>query len=358
MSKNISALCFIVIFIFAGDAFSQNCIPVGGPNPLSYSQNFNALGNSPAPQNSDAANIIVISASGPRRVIGKFDNAVSDTGGIVNIPGWALYEEGTNVSSVSGRYAAGNGDGAGGNTYSFAPPSAPTDRAFGSINADDISLTMVGACFVNQNATPFARVVISYTGEMYRRGAADSGLDSLSFEYGLNASNIYSGTFTPYSALNFNTPNTSGGSGARDGNNAAYRTVFPANIIDLVIQPGDRFYVRWSDQNIIGSDDGLAVDDFSIQFLTVSAAPVSISGRVTDKTGSAVQGAIVSLSMGDGSARPRSIRTNSFGYYRFKDISSGGTAILSVQAKGKGSRIPSRIVNLDGDLANVDFVTF
>jgi hypothetical protein len=358
MFKNISALFFIVVFVFAGRAYSQNCIPVGGPNPLSYTQNFDGFGNSPSPQNTDAANIIIVSASGPRRVIGKFDNAVSDSNGTVNVPGWALFEQGTNVSSVSGRYAAGSGTDAGGNTYSFAPASAPADRALGSLNADDISTTMLGACFVNQNATALARVVISYTGEMYRRGAAGSGLDTLSFEYGLNASNIYSGLFTPYSALNFTTPNTAGAAGVRNGNDAAYRTVFPPNVIDLVIQPGDRFYVRWTDQNIVGNDDGLAIDDFSIQFLTVSAAPVSVSGRVIDGNGRAVSGAIVSLSMGDNSARSRSIRTNSFGFYRFTDLPSGGTAILSVQAKANGFRIPSRIVNLDGDLANVDFVAF
>src|SRR5690606_18391740 len=185
--------------------------------------------------------------------------------------------------------------------YSFASAGAATDRALGSLNADDISLTMVGACFENQNSVAFARVVISYTGEMYRRGAGGSGLDTLSFEYGLNATDIYSGTFIPYSPLNLATPNTAGAVGARDGNAAAYRTVFPANIIDLVIHPGDRFFVRWIDQNIVGSDDGLSIDDFSIQFLTVSAAPVSISGRVTDANGFAVPGAVVSLSMGDDS---------------------------------------------------------
>ncbi len=354
-----SALIFSALFLFASQAFPQNCIPVGGPHSLTYSQNFDGFGNSPSPQTGDAGNVIVISASGPRRVIGKFDNAISDAGGTVNVPGWALFEEGTNPSSVSGRYAAGNGGGAGGNTHSFGTTSDPDDRALGSLNADEIPLTMVGACFVNENAVPFARVIISYTGEMYRRGAASgSGVDMLSFEYGLNAANIYDGIFTPYSALNFTTPNTAGGSGSRDGNDAEYRTVFPPNVIDLVIQPGDRFYVRWVDQNIVGSDDGLSIDDLSIQFLTVSAAPVSVSGRVTDRNGRAVSGAMVSLSMGDTSARPRSIRTNSFGYYRFTDVSSGGTAILSVQAKAKGSRIPARIVNLDGDLANVDFVVF
>src|SRR5690606_15998990 len=118
------------------------------------------------------------------------------------------------------------------------------------------------------------------------------------------------------------------------------------------------FYVRWIARNIVGNGDGLSIDDFSIQFLTVSAGPVSVSGRVTDAHGRAVSGAVVSLSLGDGASRPRSIRTNSFGYYRFADLPSGGTAILYVQAKAKGFRIPSRIVNLDGDLANVDFVAF
>lgn len=357
MSKNISALIFSVLFLLTLQAFPQNCIPVGGSHPVTYTQNFDGFGNSPSPQNSDAGNVIVISPSGPRRVIGKFDNAVSDSGGTVNVPGWALFEEGTNNSSVSGRYAAGNGDGAGGNTYSFASTSVPNDRAFGSLNADEIPLTMVGACFVNQNSAPFARVVISYTGEMYRRGSSSGGSDMLAFEYAVNASNIYSGSFTPYGPLNFMTPNITGTAGMRDGNNPAYRTVLPANVIDVVIQPGERFYIRWVDQNIVGSDDGLAVDDLSIQFLTVSAAPVSITGRVIDSEGRAVPGAVVALSTSS-AARPRSVLTNQFGNYRFTNVESGGSAIISVRAKGLIFKMPTVVVNTNGDLANIDFVGF
>jgi hypothetical protein len=48
--------------------------------------------------------------------------------------------------------------------------------------------------------------------------------------------------------------------------------------------------------------------------------------------------------------------TNSFGYYRFTGVPAGSMAILSVQVKTKGVRIPSRVVNTDGDLTGVDFV--
>ncbi|HZB42312.1 MAG TPA: ExeM/NucH family extracellular endonuclease, partial [Ilumatobacter sp.] len=52
--------------------------------------------------------------------------------------------------------------------------------------------------------------------------------------------------------------------GALDGNNAANRTAVAAAISDLNIANGAGFWIRWTDLNPAGSDDGLAVDDFSI----------------------------------------------------------------------------------------------
>ncbi len=354
MNKNILVLSIIVGVAFVSNALGQNCIPVGGVNPFTHTQNFDGFGNSPAPQNGDATNVFIYSASGPRRVLGRFNNAISDAGGTVNVPGWALFEEGTSASSVSGRYNVGDGSANGGNTYSFANTVTPTDRALGSLTDDTESFNILGGCFVNTHTSAIARVRIGYTGEMYRRGATGTGVDALSFEYGVNATDIYTGTFTPYAPLSFITPNTAGTVGARDGNNPAYRTVFPLNTINVLVMPGDRFYIRWLDLNIAGADDGLAIDDLTIQFLTVSAAPASVAGRVVDASGRGLGNTFVTLI--DENGQTRTTPTNHFGYYRFSNVNSGGSVVMSVRGKRHRFRDSSRFINVNGDLANVDFV--
>jgi hypothetical protein len=343
---------FVVFLASRTDA--QICVPIGGSQPFLYNQNFDGFGNSSAPQNGDTSNIFIYSASGPRRVLGKFNNAVSDGGGIVNVPGWALFEEGSSASSVSGRYAVGDGSNNGGNTYLFANSTTPVDRAFGSLTDDSESFNILGGCFVNGHTSAIARVRIGHTGEMYRRGAAGSAVDLLAFQYAVNATDIYTGTFTPYAALNFVTPNISGVPGVRDGNNAGYRTVFPQNNISVLIMPGDRFYIRWLDQNISGADDGLAIDDLSIQFVTTSAALASISGRVTSINGRGLGNILVTLIDENGQSRTRP--TNTFGYYRFSALSSGASVIINVRGKNRVFRESSRIVNVNDDLTNLDFV--
>jgi hypothetical protein len=65
-------------------------------------------------------------------------------------------------------------------------------------------------------------------------------------------------------ALNFTTPDVGGTAGARDGNSAAERTAISATVSSLNIANGATVWIRWVDFNASGSDDGLAVDDFSL----------------------------------------------------------------------------------------------
>jgi hypothetical protein len=342
---------FLLFLVFTTLSQAQNCIDLGGGNPTSYSQNFDGLGASPAPRSPDAANIAQLSVT-PRRYLGKFDNAFADNNQPVNVPGWALVEEGTNTSSVSGRYGVGDGSAAGANTFSFASAAASSDRAFGSITADDHALNWLGGCFRNTGPATVA-VAISYTGEMWRRGASGGQTDRLDFEYAINAINIFSGAYSAHNSFDFQTPNTTGTAGARDGNAAAFRTVFPPALMPVALAPGAAMYVRWNDQNIAGLDDGLAIDDFTLIFLSPSAAAVEISGRVTDSRGRGLPRVMVSLNNSTGESRIA--QSNPFGYYRFKDVAGGQTYVVSVAAKNRNFSEPSRVVELTDSLANVDF---
>ncbi|HYJ46096.1 MAG TPA: lamin tail domain-containing protein, partial [Pyrinomonadaceae bacterium] len=85
-------------------------------------------------------------------------------------------------------------------------------------------------------------------------------------------------------ALDFTTPNTAT-TGAKDGNAAANRTTLTSTITGLSIAPGATLWIRWTDPDAAGSDDGLAVDDFSLK-AGINTPALSISD-VTQSEGNA-----------------------------------------------------------------------
>ncbi|MBC7899984.1 MAG: carboxypeptidase regulatory-like domain-containing protein [Saprospiraceae bacterium] len=350
-AATLSFLLFLIVSFF-GQASGQNCIDLGGANPSVHSQNFDGLGNSPSPQNGDASNIFILNAIAPRRYLGKFDNAVADNAAIVNVPGWALVEEGSNISSVSGRYNVGDGSVTGGNTMSFASAAANTDRAFGSLNDDSVALNFLGGCFRNTSGIALTAVTIAFTGEMWRLGGSGTA-DRLDFQYAVNAANLYAGTFSDFDALDFATPNLSGTAGARDGNAAANRQVFSLTALSVSLAPNDALYIRWQDSNITGADDGLAVDDFSLQLVGPSAAGVSVGGRVMNNSLRGVSGARVSIM--DSNGTTRLALTNPFGYYNFHGIQSGETYVVSVMSKRYMFSSASQTVTPNDDINSLDF---
>jgi hypothetical protein len=352
MAKTLRLLSlYLVIFAAAcAVANAQNCIDIGGASPTNRPQNFDALGNSSAP---NGANIIILNASAPRRYLGKFDNAVADNSTIVNIPGWALVEEGTNTGSVSGRYGVGNGSLSGGNTFSYASVTLDGDRAFGSLNDDSIPLNLLGGCFRNTTGNTVFAVRVGYTGELWRLGGSGSP-DRLDFQYAINATNIYNGSFTDFNSLDFVTPNLTGTAGPRDGNAAGFRTIFSLILINVTLAPNDRLYLRWVDSNIAGADDGLAIDDFELQLAAPLAAEVSVSGRVVNATGAGIAHARI-LVAGPGGTN-RAVMTNPFGYYRIDDVQAGETYIFTVSSKRHRFANPSHVVSVVDELTALDFI--
>lgn len=191
-----------------------------------------------------------------------------NTGTSSTLPtGWVLSETGTGANTT---YTAGTGSATGGDTYSFGS-AASTDRALGGLQSGSVVPT-VGAAFTNNTGSAIISLAISYTGEQWRLGAT-TRVDRLDFQYSTNATSLTTGTWTDINALDFTAPVTAGTVGALDGNNAANKTAISSSITSLNISVGSTVWIRWSDLNATGSDDGLGVDDFSIT--ATSAAPVS-----------------------------------------------------------------------------------
>ncbi|MBS1794954.1 MAG: carboxypeptidase regulatory-like domain-containing protein [Acidobacteria bacterium] len=84
--------------------------------------------------------------------------------------------------------------------------------------------------------------------------------------------------------------------------------------------------------------------------LVPTAAAVDVGGRVATNTGRAVANATVTLTKANGETL--SVRTNSFGYYKFAGIESGQTVILTVRAKGL--EFAPQLASLTDTLADLD----
>jgi hypothetical protein len=206
----------------------------------------------------------------------NFDSLAS-TGTSSSLPtGWAFAETGTNANAT---YTAGDGSSNAGDTYSFGA-SGSTDRAFGTLQSGTLIPT-IGACFTNNTGSTITSLAIAYTGEEWRLGTAGRTVpDQLTFEYSLNADKLSTGTWTGVPALNFTTPDPVT-VGAKNGNAVGERTALSSTIDSLSISNGATFWIRWSDFNASGSDDGLAVDDFSLTPATGTPTPTNPSATGT-----------------------------------------------------------------------------
>lgn len=196
----------------------------------------------------------------------NFDTLASSGTANTALPaGWAFLEAGSNANTT---YAAGTGSDTAGNTYSFGKAGS-TERALGGLRSGSL-VPQFGVSFVNLAGRAIESVSIGYTGEQWRLGALNR-TDSLSFQYSTNATALNNGNWTSVSALDFLAPAKTGTVGGLDGNAATNRSALSGSIAGLNLAQGGSLWLRWSDVDASGSDDGLAIDDFSFN---ATLAPV------------------------------------------------------------------------------------
>lgn len=223
-------------------------------------------------------------------------NSMANTATSSTLPtGWLLLETGTGSNTT---YAADNGASNAGNTYSYGTTGA-TERAFGTVQSGSV-VPIIGVNFINNSGSTITSITVAYTGEQWRAGAATRAIpDSLEFQYSLDATSLNTGAWTPVTALDFASPALNvATAGALDGNLAANKTPISFTITNLNITNGTSFFFRWTDFNISGSDDGLAIDDITVTFngattpacaeptaqptgLSLTPTPTTISGSFT-----------------------------------------------------------------------------
>jgi PEP-CTERM motif len=198
----------------------------------------------------------------------NFDT-LANTGTSSVLPGgFEFVEQLTNANTT---YAAGTGSSNAGNTYSFGAAGS-TERALGGLRSANLN-PIFGIQLTNGLGRVINAFTISYVGELYRLGTSGGRTDRLLFEYSTNATSLTTGTWTPVSALNFTTPNTTGTVGLRDGNLPANQTAITAQIAGLELLRGRNIYLRFLDFDAIDADDGLAIDNFRVDQFALGQVP-------------------------------------------------------------------------------------
>ena len=222
-----------------------------------------------------AIDITVTGGAQPQTFTENF-NTLATTGSSGTLPsGWFLSETGTGGNTT---YTAGTGSDNTGDTYSYGS-TGNSERALGTLLSGSVSPT-IGAAFTNATGSTVTSASISYTGEQWRLGAT-SRVDQLDFQYSTNATSLSSGTWTDVNALDFVAPKTAGTVGPLDGNAVGNKTAIAGTISGLSVPNGATVWIRWTDLNASGADDGLAVDDFSATFNVPSYAYSWSNGAVT-----------------------------------------------------------------------------
>ncbi|MBC7947826.1 MAG: HYR domain-containing protein [Chitinophagaceae bacterium] len=196
--------------------------------------------------------------------------------GIVNnltIQGWLMNETGGSARD-NDQYGADNGGSNTGDTYSYGAVGA-TERALGSLQSGTL-ISTYGSAYTNNSGVTINKLRITYTGEQWRLGATGRN-DRLEFQYSTNATSLVTGTWTDVDQLDFIAPNGVGTVGSLVGNLDANRVTITFDVTELNIPSGAVFYIRWNDGNASGADDGLAIDDFSIEVNPLDLIPPAIA---------------------------------------------------------------------------------
>lgn len=202
-------------------------------------------------------------------------NSLATATGSALPAGWSLLETGSGANTT---YGATNGSSSTGNTYSFGATS-DAERSLGSVRTSSVA-SVFGVVLTNQTGATLTQVDLQYVGEQWRLGALGR-TDRLDFAYSLDATSLATGTWLDLDALDLIAPVTSGVTGALDGNSAENQLLVSQSISGLNLAPGATLWLRWSDFDATGSDDGLAIDNFSARGVAATTSVSSVPDRLS-----------------------------------------------------------------------------
>ncbi|MES2717104.1 MAG: PEP-CTERM sorting domain-containing protein [Pseudomonadota bacterium] len=189
------------------------------------------------------------------------------------LAGWSLFNS---TGAAITTYLGGTGGSNTGSFYSFGA-AANTERALGGAGSGNayfgspVSGAVAGwiaAAFDNNTGATLSAATISFDGEQWRNGGNTSA-QIMRMEYGFGASFGAVTWMAADAGFNWTSPVTGSTAAAVDGNSAGLVPGLGGTLA-TTWAPGQTLWLRWAENNDVGNDHGLAIDNFS---LSVTAVP-------------------------------------------------------------------------------------
>jgi hypothetical protein len=273
-----------------------------------YSQNFDGL---PV----DARNNSTIESGAISPLVNYTDGWQDDvdpavsTEVDVSIPGWYLYHPlqpaGTtpeNGFNNHQRLRFGPGNDNAGSFYGFAsdPDGAGTmtaasnpEKALGFLPSTTLATNpvndpsssnddtmFIGLRLTNNTGQALDAFTLKYDGEQWRDGGRSGANTSVLFSWRIDPVNIHQiAGFANVPELGFTSvvANNSATAAAVDGNTAGKVAVAPFTVTGVNWAPGTDLWLRWGDQQLTGSDHGMAIDNVVFS-ANISGPPAGVPG--------------------------------------------------------------------------------
>ena len=239
------------LFIFCASAFSLvNSYCQYSLSATTYHQDFNGLGTSSS-AGVTGGNLATIHPS---------------------LSGWFFSENGSNANTT---ITAGNGSAAAGDTYNFGL-AANADRTLGGLQTGTLNPAF-GFYFTNSTGYTLTAISISYTGKTWRVATANRS-DQIDFQFSTSATTLTNGTWSDLNTLDYTNPGQSVGNGS-----VQHSSLVSGNITGLSIAQGSTLFIRWTDYDASGADDGMGIDDLTITVTTGAPAVSSTTDYFRSK---------------------------------------------------------------------------
>ena len=199
------------------------------------------------------------------------------------LPGWHLFRQPSASPVAITSYNADTGAANSGNFLSYGS-SGSSDRGLGGLASggayfgSPASGSVAGwfaLALSNATAAPITNLAIAFNGEQWRNGG-NATAQTMVIEYGYGANFGDVATWTaPGGNFNWASPVATATAAAVDGNNAG-RVGNLGGTLNLGASPwaaNATLWLRWTENNDVGNDHGLAIDDLTITTAQPPAQP-------------------------------------------------------------------------------------
>lgn len=189
------------------------------------------------------------------------------------LAGWSLFNK---SSSAVSTYSANDGASNAGAFYSYGSAGS-SERALGGLGsggsyfgspASGAVAGWIAVAFQNNSGSALKGFELSFDGEQWRNGG-NASKQSMVLQYGFGStfSSVTSWS-APGASFDWISPVASTSAAAVNGNVAGKATNL-GGTINASWNVGDTLWVRWTENNDVGNDHGLAIDNFKMSVVAV-----------------------------------------------------------------------------------------